>query len=966
MKKAFALLLAALFVVMSVPTFALTLESATEATEAPAEVTEAAPKAAGEVIPGLNTLTGTTALVDFEDGDTHGTRYQDTNDEAYITDIGGDHGKVNANPVGVHLGDQWYLNYMFGNNLAAETGRPFTATLDFYSPAAMYNSGWGYNFGVAAGAATSLTITNRSTANAWHTASITFTPGASLPTTSANFGMHAYPKGDTYPDADAIRAAGPVYVDNVGIYNWYKATYHHRDGSATVEYADPFAGTYVPSAAITDHDYFVGDTTYKFLGWSTVENDTAAITAVSCNHEDIELYPVFEEIAGAPYILKFTDDADHKASATVYFGAYTVKNEDGVVYFTHKDSNQGAGRISFTESIDASSRPYLVMRVKVETKAVATHPKIYYITDADTGLNETKTFSDWSYYNAWPDEDGYYWMYLDISAKSGVATSKIKQFSMFAGLNAGETVGIEQIAFVADAQGYIASQYTAGPYVIDFENGLGTARGTGSGSALTVSTSNGVVTYSSTGGGYAGITMASPVPTTDFPYIILRMKTNAESKPGLGLYYKTTVEPGADEGKHLNRSSDFWKPYNRRGDGTRFELDADGYFWYYCKPSETSKGSHYTGDVTDIHMFAEWAAGDVVELERVVFAKDALAYIRDNFVAADVTLDFAGDYAANATLSSWGKMTQTMNGDFWQTTNTASGAAAAQVTVTKRLAIVPDDLPYIAFRRKESAPAKFHIYYVISGVNSGISETYTMNTNVFGTDAAGYTWDVGTSPNYKGGTLSNIQFNGQAAGASVNFAEIAFVKDPDAYINARMAEIEKEVYTPVTEDRYAIRVTKTPGLRFNAFVSAEQKADADEYGFVIGLADSFGGNYDDFVFADGYDSATAVAGTTPGGKKIVNGAAYIKSADKDLIYALDGAEGTGFYYTGVLVGMSSAEQYATNFAARSYIKVGEHTFYGDVRTASAYDVAKTGDTSDPVIANIIATVEGGGIEEGDV
>lgn len=67
--------------------------------------------------------------------------------------ISGDHGKVNANLVGVHLGDQWYLTYLFGNNIAAETGRPFTAKRDFYSPAAMYNSGWGYNFGVAAGTA---------------------------------------------------------------------------------------------------------------------------------------------------------------------------------------------------------------------------------------------------------------------------------------------------------------------------------------------------------------------------------------------------------------------------------------------------------------------------------------------------------------------------------------------------------------------------------------------------------------------------------------------------------------------------------------------------------------------------------------------------------------------------------------------------------------------------------------------
>lgn len=163
----------------------------------------------------------------------------------------------------------------------------------------------------------------------------------------------------------------------------------------------------------------------------------------------------------------------------------------------------------------------------------------------------------------------------------------------------------------------------------------------------------------------------------------------------------------------------------------------------------------------------------------------------------------------------------------------------------------------------------------------------------------------------------------------------------DFYID-NVSVIPYQAEAPVSINGSEIRTTsENGGLRFKAYVTEEQRDDADEYGFMVALADKFGGNYTGFVFPEGFESATdgetQKVGKTVGGVTFICQSNYVKNGSVDK-FAMDGAN---FAFSAVLTGMTTKQHYQTEFAVRPYVRIGDTYYYGSVQAKNIYDVAKT-------------------------
>ena len=153
---------------------------------------------------------------------------------------------------------------------------------------------------------------------------------------------------------------------------------------------------------------------------------------------------------------------------------------------------------------------------------------------------------------------------------------------------------------------------------------------------------------------------------------------------------------------------------------------------------------------------------------------------------------------------------------------------------------------------------------------------------------------------------------------------------------------------PVTLDTYSIRNLpdkdgkEVKGMRFAAFISLAQRELSEEYGYIIAVTDTLGGDVNNLVF----NAAGDEKGTNAYGVKYVSGAAYNKATGKDVIYDMDGGRfgehainDEGIYFTAILNNIPAA-QYKTSLTVRAYTKVGGKYYYGNAVTKSLYDVAQ--------------------------
>ena len=140
----------------------------------------------------------------------------------------------------------------------------------------------------------------------------------------------------------------------------------------------------------------------------------------------------------------------------------------------------------------------------------------------------------------------------------------------------------------------------------------------------------------------------------------------------------------------------------------------------------------------------------------------------------------------------------------------------------------------------------------------------------------------------------------------------------------------KFVKAPVTDtEAFSVKLmsSNSMGLRFRGTVEKSDKTVADEYGFLISTAEKLNGNALTFDLADG---------------KYVKGAAFIKG-EKDLVYAENDETVT---FTAACYGIP-AGKYDVDLYARTYLKTGGFTFYGETAVQNIKAQAQKYASADP-------------------
>lgn len=129
--------------------------------------------------------------------------------------------------------------------------------------------------------------------------------------------------------------------------------------------------------------------------------------------------------------------------------------------------------------------------------------------------------------------------------------------------------------------------------------------------------------------------------------------------------------------------------------------------------------------------------------------------------------------------------------------------------------------------------------------------------------------------------------------------------------------------TPNSYDLSSIRTDAYTGIRFKASVTTQQKAEVEEYGFIVTLKSLLGDKQlthsDDITYVEGINYG------------VVNG----ESVDK--IYEI---KDDNVFFTAVVHGIpSTAEAYKAPFIVRPFTKRDGFYFYGDTVERSVYSVA---------------------------
>ena len=164
-------------------------------------------------------------------------------------------------------------------------------------------------------------------------------------------------------------------------------------------------------------------------------------------------------------------------------------------------------------------------------------------------------------------------------------------------------------------------------------------------------------------------------------------------------------------------------------------------------------------------------------------------------------------------------------------------------------------------------------------------------------------------------------------------------------------------------DEYAVRTVGTTGLRFSACVTGDTKLTAEEYGFLVAVADRVGGDGTALVFPESLEGNTATtddashtSSLTVSGTSVpfIYRSSYIKDSDIDISSAaiIDGEP--SFRFNAVLTGIPKAE-YRTNMLVRPYLKVNGRYYYASPLVKSLYDAALAyGDTQNDLIKDILS------------
>ncbi|MGN1121320.1 MAG: hypothetical protein ACI4RV_03060, partial [Eubacteriales bacterium] len=306
MKKTLALVLAlVMLVTMALPAGALQLDTVEAAAETPAAVPEETQEPAQAALavtlqPGLNLATGTKDLATFDDeAQKDNFPYGNFASSAIVTDafrldmpeelvdsegVYGNMLQFHREPVDNHWSD------IFFNYTGYDGTRPYYFTWDNYFNMSGIQTIWGaityiggsskhQNFGYAG--------------NAWKHTAFSYTPVSGY-----RFQIR-FRLGTVAAEDGACTNPANVYIDNFGIYPYYKISYVMPDDSTTDEYLlldseGAFVDTYTVKSDNYPAPFMKDGKLYTAIGWTTTRGSDAAVTSVALTDSDVALYPVYE------------------------------------------------------------------------------------------------------------------------------------------------------------------------------------------------------------------------------------------------------------------------------------------------------------------------------------------------------------------------------------------------------------------------------------------------------------------------------------------------------------------------------------------------------------------------------------------------------------------------------------------------------------------------------------------------
>ena len=308
MKKTMALVLAVVMLLtMSVPTLAFELDSVETAVEFAEPLAEEEGvqsqddvdlAATERVAPGINIVTGTKELAAFDNAsEADNFTFENMTGKQIIDnpenlvaggeDIGAGHGSVlqfTRGKVDYHWSNIIYNYQLDGTRKYYFTWDTFVnmdGIQELWAAVTYIGNGGSYHQGV------------ESKFNSWVKNSFSYTP-------VDNYRFCYRFRANTIKAEDSpCDAALNVYVDNFGIYPYYKITYVMPDGSTAIEdylldESGGLAETYIvktdnlPGTVISDGKVMIPK------GWATTSGSEVAIREVQLENKDIVLYPVYE------------------------------------------------------------------------------------------------------------------------------------------------------------------------------------------------------------------------------------------------------------------------------------------------------------------------------------------------------------------------------------------------------------------------------------------------------------------------------------------------------------------------------------------------------------------------------------------------------------------------------------------------------------------------------------------------
>ena len=307
MKKHIALFLAvAMLFTMSFSVSAFELDAVESSVEMPAEAaepeqSEAEVYAAVTTAPGLNMLTGTTEVLDFETEGTFPITFPGklgTNMSVVDNDIKDTVAGNTSNKVLKTQGTGLRYEVMF-LNVATETGRMYEITWDTYVTV-KYSGlmGWILDY---KGAGSHVTIsadgpwkTANVDNNEWYTHSYTEVAQA-----RDNIQIQ-YKLANDENAGEPIYNDSAVYVDNVSVYPYYKITYVDGAGETieTLQVLRGEDGEFLREYTVKSDNYPEWDgkdgTVRECIGWAVTPGAADTLTEVALENADITLYPVWK------------------------------------------------------------------------------------------------------------------------------------------------------------------------------------------------------------------------------------------------------------------------------------------------------------------------------------------------------------------------------------------------------------------------------------------------------------------------------------------------------------------------------------------------------------------------------------------------------------------------------------------------------------------------------------------------